>query len=241
MVLADVDGDGVSRAAAETGAEGARLDVRDRQAVTALVDSVVADHGRLDIMVNNAGLSLGGETHHMPAPYWDRIMDVNIGGVVNGVLVAYPRMVAQGSGHIVNVASGAGLSGAVFTAAYSMTKHAVVGLSTTLRPEAAMHGVRVNVVCPGAVDTPILDSSPPADLPEPTGGLRLTGREYMAKVGLRPMPADVFARRALRHVARNRNVIVIPGSARALWALHRVSPAATQLIGRMTARRLLER
>ena len=170
VVLADLDREGADAAAAELASaskasvHGVALDVRDREAVIGVVDDVVARHGRLDLMVNNAGIALGGQSHLMPPEHWDRVIDVNLRGVVNGVLAAYPRMVAQGDGHLVNVASMAGLAPTPLTAAYTMTKHGVVGLSTTLRPEAAMHGVRVTVVCPGAIETPILDKGAPADL-----------------------------------------------------------------------------
>lgn len=246
VVLADIDGAGAKAAAQNMNDSGdgtvigAELDVRDRQAVQALVDDVAARTGRLDLMFNNAGLSMGGATHEMEEAAWRRIVDVNIHGVVNGVLAAYPRMVAQGSGHIVNTASGAGLSAPVFTAAYSATKYAVVGLSTALRPEAAQHGVRVTVVCPGAVDTPILDYGPPSDLsPEEQRFMFMTGREYLAKVGLSPMPADRFARKALRAVARNKAVVVVPRSAKALWYAQRFSPGLMERMGRVTARRIL--
>ena len=100
------------------------LDVRDRAAVEAAVERVITDHGRLDLLFNNAGISMGGETHRMDPSYFDRIIDVNLRGVVNGVMAAYPRMVEQGHGHIVNTASMAGLAGTPMVAAYSMTKHA---------------------------------------------------------------------------------------------------------------------
>ncbi len=96
-------------------------------------------------------------------------------------------MIEQGHGHIVNTASTAGLAPAVLVAAYSASKHAVVGLSGALRAEAAMFGVRVSVLCPGAVDTPILDRRSPVDLAPLTSPV-LTGREYMAAVGLKPIP-----------------------------------------------------
>ena len=250
VVLADLDGTAASAAATATvdGAAspgpttgsivGTRLDVRDRDAVVAVVGDTIERHGRLDYLFNNAGISVGGETHLMPPSYWDRIIDVNLRGVVNGVVVAYPLMVRQGFGHIINTASGAGLVGAPLTVAYSTTKHAVVGLSTTLRPEAALHGVRVSVLCPGPVDTPILDSRPPSDLPPPPVGT-LTGREFLARLHLTPMDAATFAERSLRDVARNRSVIVVPRSAAALWYLQRVSPAAMQRVGRMMARRVV--
>jgi short-subunit dehydrogenase len=149
-------------------------------------------------------------------------------------------MVAQGHGHIVNTASAAGLVSPPFVVPYATTKHAVVGLSTGLRPEAALHGVRVSVLCPGAVETAILDRLPPADLP-PTGSAPVTARQYLVTVGQRPMPALVFAERALDQVARNRAIVVVPRAARSLWFLHRVSPALVDRINRTVARRVARR
>jgi NAD(P)-dependent dehydrogenase (short-subunit alcohol dehydrogenase family) len=240
VVVADHDEAALARIGPELGSSGSTtvLDGRDRAAVRRAVDAVYDDHGRLDLLFNNAGISLGGQTHEMVGEYWDRILDVNVMGVVNGVLAAYPRMVAQGAGHIVNTASGAGLVGPPLTVAYSTTKHAVVGLSTTLRPEAAVHGVRVSVLCPGAVETPILDSVPPGDLP-PQPEHVLSAREFLERFRQRPMPADRFATAALRGVERNRAVIVAPASTRALWRLHRLSPALTERALRTMAGRVI--
>jgi NAD(P)-dependent dehydrogenase (short-subunit alcohol dehydrogenase family) len=240
VVAADQDEAALARVAPELGPLGSTvlLDVRDREAVRRAFDAVHHDHGRLDLLFNNAGISLGGQTHEMVGEYWDRIVDVNLMGVVNGVLAAYPRMVTEGSGHIVNTASGAGLVGPPLTVAYSTTKHAVVGLSTTLRPEAALHGVRISVLCPGAVETPILDSVPPDDLP-PQPEHVLSAREFLERFGQRPMPADRFATAALRGVERNRAVIVAPASTRALWRLHRISPTLTERALRTMAGRVV--
>ena len=100
------------------------LDVRDRAAWRRWSRESRAAHGRLDLLFNNAGISVGGETRRMDPSYFDRIIDMNLRGVVNGVMAAYPRMVEQGHGHIVNTASVAGLVGTPMVAAYSMTKHA---------------------------------------------------------------------------------------------------------------------
>lgn len=248
VVLADLDGEAAVAAQRELEASlssegsvvGVALDVRNRDAVEAVVDGVCSRHGRLDLMINNAGIALGGQTHLMPPEYWDRIIDVNLRGVVNGVIAAYPRMVAQGHGHIVNVASMAGLAPTPLTAAYSMTKHGVVGLSTTLRPEAALKGVRVTVVCPGAIETPILDKAPPADLPPQSSG-SLTSRQFLEMMRMRPMPADRFAEQALRGIERNRAIVIVPRSGRGLWYLQRVSPAAVRGVGGLLVRRVLRR
>ena len=113
--------------------------------------------GRLDLMFNNAGITWGGDTELLTLDQWNAIIDVNIRGVVHGVAAAYPLMVRQGHGHIVNTASMAGLAAAGQITSYVMTKHAVVGLSLALRSEAAGRGVGVLAVCPTAVETPILD------------------------------------------------------------------------------------
>ncbi len=248
VVLADLDEDAAVDAAHAITAQaagvgsitGVRLDVRERTAVEALVGEVARERGGLDVMVNNAGIALGGESHLMPPEHWDRIIDVNLRGVVNGVTAAYPRMVAQGHGHIVNVASMAGLAPTPLTAAYTMTKHGVVGLSTTLRPEAALHGVLVTVVCPGAIETPILDKAPPADLPPQASGT-LTSRQFLEMMRMRPMPAERFAEQALRGIERNRAIVIVPRSGQGLWYLQRISPAAVRGVGSLLVRRVLRR
>lgn len=242
VVIADIDGEGAVRAADQLAVSdgdaarvvGRQVDVRDLDAVRELVDDITARDGAVDLLVNNAGLSIGGPTHEMTTAHWDRIIDVNVRGVVNGILAVYPRMVEQGHGHIVNTASAAGLAAPPLVVPYATTKHAVVGLSTALRPEAALHGVRVSALCPGAVETPILDRLPPDDLPA-TASAPVTARAYLARVRQKPVPADSFARAALRAIARNKGVVVVPRRAKALWYAHRVSPALVDRVSRSMA------
>lgn len=244
VVLADVDGALAASVADELGARtaggsvrGVALDVSDRAAVASLVAEVAERHGSLDLMVNNAGIALGGRSHQIPPEHWDRTIDVNLRGVVHGAEAAYPRMVAQGHGHIVNVASMAGLAPTPMTLAYSTTKHAVVGLTTTLRPEAALRGVRVTVVCPGAIETPILDKAVPDDLPPQPDGT-LTSRQFLDMMHMRPMSADRFADQALRGIERNKAIVIVPRSGQGLWYLQRLSPAAVRGIGGLLVRRI---
>ena len=146
-------------------------------------------------------------------------------------------MIRQRSGHIVNTASMAGLVGAPAEGSYGAAKHAVVGLSKTLRIEAKRHGVRVSVLCPGAIRTPILTGGK-------FGRINLSGLseekvlEMWARA--RPMPVDVFARRALQAIAKNEAIIVLPSWWKALWYLERLSPALSarlweKLLDRMRA------
>lgn len=126
--MADIDGDGAERVAGGLARQGpgaatsAALDVRDAAAVAALVRSTYDSHGRLDVMVNNAGIAIGGEACELLLAHWDRAIDVNLRGVVHGVQAVYPLMVRQRSGHIVNTASLAGLLPAPGATAYAMTK-----------------------------------------------------------------------------------------------------------------------
>src|SRR3954447_8385185 len=166
VVVADIDGAAAERVAGEISGHAAKVDVRDAASVQALVDDTVAAHGRLDLMVNNAGIAVGGDALELTVAHWDRIIDINLRGVVHGIQAAYPVMAKQRSGHIVNTASMAGLTAPAFMAPYVAVKHAVVGLSMSLREEAKAHDVNVTVVCPFWIDTPILDSTGPDDLPK---------------------------------------------------------------------------
>jgi NAD(P)-dependent dehydrogenase (short-subunit alcohol dehydrogenase family) len=118
-----------------------------------------------------------------------------------------------------------------------MTKHAVVGLSTSLRMEAAAHGVRVSVVCPGVIDTPILDKGNPPDLP-PVASLP-EGRRMLTRSIGQPYPPASLADDVLAGVARNRAFVVAPRHARVAWAAYRISPEFFVRIGPAVLRRAL--
>lgn len=240
VVVADIDAEGAELHAKqlnETGpgrAWAAPLDVRDATAVQDLVDRVVQAEGRLDVMVNNAGIGVGGEMAELSLAHWDRAIDVNLRGVVHGVHAAFPVMVRQRSGHIVNTASLAGLVPAALLTPYVMTKHAVVGLSLALRPEAASHGIRVTAVCPGFTDTPILDKAGPEDLPKPA--LAERGRDLATKAQRHLYDAELLAVDILRGMDRNKALVVAPRSARVAWRAIRLAPGLSSAVGRLEMR-----
>lgn len=225
VVLADLDLAAAEKVAAGLSgpgsARGVELDVTDASAVQSLVDSVVALHGRLDLMFSNAGISLLGETQDLPLDQWNAIIDVNIRGVVHGVASAYPLMIKQGSGHIVNTASMGGLMAAGLLTSYVMTKHAVVGLSLALRSEAAAYGIGVTAICPAAVNTPILDKG--------QFGI-VCGRDYFLKgQGIRkPVDPDDLARQVLASIVKNDALVIAPVQARFAHRLQRLAPKFTQ-------------
>ena len=227
VVCTDIDGEAAERTASSLGnrARSARLDVTDAAAVQAAVDEVVDRAGRLDLMFNNAGICWGGDTELLTLDQWNAIIDINLRGVVHGVAAAYPLMLRQGHGHIVNTASMAGLAAAGQITSYVTTKHAVVGLSMALRSEAVPRGVGVLVVCPAAVETPILDKGA-------IGGF--VGRDYFLQTqGGKPYDADRLASDVLRAVEKNKAILVKPRIARIQWLFARFAPT---LLNRMSMR-----
>jgi NAD(P)-dependent dehydrogenase (short-subunit alcohol dehydrogenase family) len=209
-------------------ARAVELDVRSLPALTATAESIIQQLGAIDYFFNNAGIGVGGEMDAYEPGDWTDVFDVNLRGVAYGIQVFYPRMIAQGSGHIVNTASMAGLISAPGNGAYTATKHAVVGLSKALRIEAKRHGVRVSVLCPGAIRTPILAGGT-------FGRSNIPGLSKEAQLAMwdrvRPMDADVFAAKSLRSVARNEAIIVLPSWWKAFWYLERLSPALGARLG----------
>jgi len=232
LVLADINSELLEQTAAELRAAGAQLDaktvdVRDAAEVQALVDGAYHELGRIDRMFNNAGVNICAEIRDTSLEDWNRLIDVNLRGVVHGVHAAYPIMREQGFGHIINTASAAGLIPAAAEGAYAATKHAVVGLSSTLLIEAATFGVKVSVVCPGLVDTPILDS---------TSYVKLDSEALRKIWPGKPVPPRKAARQILRGVDRNRFYIVLSTTVNALWRLHRYAPGASLRIGELAVR-----
>jgi NAD(P)-dependent dehydrogenase (short-subunit alcohol dehydrogenase family) len=234
VTVADLDKDRAEKVAAELSAEAAELDVTDADAVDTLYRSVAEEHGRLDLVFNNAGIAVGGMTEELTLDHWNRTIDVNLRGVIHGVRAAYPIMLEQRGGHILNTASLAGLVPAPLMLPYTTTKHAVVGMSLALRAEAAGRGVRVSVICPGFVDTPLLDNANP-DLPQTETGRH--AREAAVRVQRRLYSPEALARDVLRGIDKNQALIVAPASARTAWRGVRMSPGgAVRLAGRETRR-----
>jgi len=208
--------------------ESRELDVRDANAVSAWVEDAVARHGRIDWLFNVAGTGVAGEALECTLDDWRYTIEVNLMGVVHGVFAAYPQMVKQRSGNIVNVASMAALMPSPFTVSYATSKSGVVGLSRSLRAEAAHHGVRVMVMCPGVIDTPLLINA--GEFGRTTRKLEeSTQRDMMNR--LMPMNPDTFARRAVAQARSNRAIIVVPRWWKVIWWINRLCVPLADWIG----------
>lgn len=160
------------------------LDVVRADEVQALVDAAIARFGRVDVMINNAGIMPLSPLERRKRDDWDRMIDVNIKGVLYGIDAVLPQMIAQKSGHIINVSSVAGHRVRPGTAVYSATKHAVRVISEGLRQEVKPHNIRTTIISPGAVDTELPDSVTESDVSQ---GVK-------AMYAKNAIPADSFAR-----------------------------------------------
>ena len=160
-----------------------QTDVTRAAEVQRLVDTAVEKFGRIDVIINNAGLMPSSPLERLRIDDWDRMIDVNIKGVLYGIAAALPHMQRQKGGHIVNVSSVAGHRVRAGTAVYSATKHAVRVLTEGLRQEVKPYDIRTTIVSPGAVATELPDSITEADVQ--------AGVKAFYEIAI---PADSFAR-----------------------------------------------
>lgn len=221
VVISDISQERIQSVAAGIVQSGGRatastLDVSKYEAVKQMIEDAVAAHGRIDYVFNNAGIAVGGPAKDFAIDDWRRVIDINLYGMVYGAATAFPIMVKQGFGHIINTASIEGLVPFPGTSSYVASKYGVVGLSNSLRIEGADHGVRVSAVCPGYIKTAIFTDSK----------IIKADREKSLKnmpdwIGITP---EECAKVILRGVESNKAFIVVTLFAKILWMLHRASP-----------------
>lgn len=135
-----------------------QTDVTDREQVKRLVDRAIEKHGRIDVILNNAGLMPSSRLELLKVDDWDAMIDVNVKGVLYGIAAALPHMQRQKSGHIINVSSVAGHKVGPGGVVYAATKHAVRVISEGLRQEVKPYNIRTTIISPGAVATELLDT-----------------------------------------------------------------------------------
>ncbi|WAC93583.1 SDR family oxidoreductase [Mycobacterium sp. Aquia_213] len=239
LVVSDIDEAAVKQTAAEITARGGVahayvLDVSDTDAVEAFAERVSTEHGVPDIVVNNAGIGQAGQFLDTPAEQFDRVLDVNLGGVVNGSRAFGRLLVERGTGgHIVNVSSMAAYAPLQSLNAYCTSKAATYMFSDCLRAELDAANVGLTTICPGVIDTNIINTTR-FDAPAGKQGEQVDGRRgQLGKMfALRRYGPDKVADAILSSVQKNKPILPVAPEAYALYGLSRLLPQALRSTAR---------
>ena len=211
------------------------VDVRDQSAIQALADFVHTELGALDVLVNNAGIGYLGRFLDSDLAHWDRVMDVNLMGVVRGCHVFLPKMIAAGGPRrVLNMVSAAGIFPAPTMAAYAASKHAVFGFSEVLKMELVDTEVGVTTICPGIINTPIVTVRANV-APSITEAQIAKLQQYYRTTGCGP---EVVADAMVRAVERGEDVVTVGPFATLIHVLRRLSLGVARRVTIRDARRM---
>ena len=187
VIVADINLAAVKSAAAQIPhAEAYAMDVTDRASIQAVVDQVIQKHGRIDILINNAGITQDARLIKMTEAQFDTVIDVNLKGVFNCTQLVVPHMLEAGTGAIVNASSVVGLYGNFGQTNYSATKFGVIGFTKTWARELGPKGIRVNGVCPGFIATEMVKAMPENILQD------IERRSWLGRLGTPEEMANVY-------------------------------------------------
>ena len=242
LALSDVDEAGLAETVTLAEGRGVkvtsqRLDVADRDAVHAWADAVVADHGKVNLIFNNAGVAVGATVEGMSYEDYDWLMAINLGGVVNGTKAFLPHLKASGEGHVVNISSVFGLLSIPTQSAYNAAKFAVRGFTDALRMELEIEGAPVSstTVHPGGIKTNIaknarLDASIGDVVDDPSTATADFEKAFITT-------PEKAARQILAAVQRNRRRALIGPDAKVLDLVSRLPSSVTQRVIAFGAKR----
>lgn len=233
VVPVDVNQEGAQKVAAgitSTGGKAtyAHLDVTLYENAEKVIKDITDKYGRLDLMFNNAGTTVQGESRDLAVHHWHKVIAVNLLGVIYCTIAAYPIMVKQGDGQIVNISSLAGLIPLPNEVPYCTSKWGIAGFTNSLRLEGADLGIKINLVCPGLMHTPLHDSNHWVNINQDKLNQPVPKKFFMT-------PAKA-AQEILKGVERNKAINIFPFYARFISRLYRFSPSIFQLISRRTMR-----
>jgi NADP-dependent 3-hydroxy acid dehydrogenase YdfG len=208
------------------------VDVADREQVAAFAGAVHERVAAADVIINNAGVAVGGGFLETSLDDWDWLLGINLRGVVHGCHYFLPKMVERGAGgHVINISSILGIYGAPHVSAYVASKFAVLGLSQSLRAELAPHRIGVTAICPGMIATQIVQDS------RMFGPLGTRRHHVMAALRKNGAPPELVARTILDALRTNPPVRTVGRDAAVLHALTRFVPGLTSRLGGTLLRR----
>jgi NAD(P)-dependent dehydrogenase (short-subunit alcohol dehydrogenase family) len=210
LYLTDVDAPGLEEAAAAALAAGGTvglsraLDIRDHEAVVAFAAEIHAAHGSMDVVMNVAGVSTWGSVEQLRHSDWQRMIEINLVGPISVLECFVPPMIEAGrGGHVVNVASAAGLFGLPWHAAYSASKFGLRGVSEVLRFDLRRHGIGVSLVCPGGVRTPLVETVEIVGVDRDDPAIR----RLVARFEKHAVSPEQVAAKILEGIAKNRYMV----------------------------------
>jgi short-subunit dehydrogenase len=233
LYLCDLDETKLGAVAVSLGAAVAmvrRVDVSKRADVETFAKEVESAIGAVDVLVNNAGVGLAGNILETSLDDWEWVLGVNLWGVIHGCHFFVPRMVAAKRGHIVNVASGLGLLAAPDVIGYSTSKFAVVGLSESMRAELHAHGIGVSTICPGIIDTNIVQTT------RYKRDADATRDRIVSLYKKRAYSADKVASAIVAAVEHDRAVVPVSPEAWVGYLLKRLAPSLASAVSRVAAK-----
>ena len=235
VIIADLDLEAATNTASEINKIGSTcrvsmVDVRNKTDIELLINETKSEFGKIDLMINNAGVGLDGEFKDATLEQFKNVIDINLWGVIYGTYFVYSIMIAQGFGQIVNVSSLAGLLPGGLMTSYVASKQAVTGFTLSLRSEAEQYGIKVNVLCPGFIETPLHDKTPKVS-------------EYLMdeknQRNKRHFPtANECVAEMMKGIEKNRAIIVAPGKHKIYWWLYRVYPSFIPFVWRKIIKKL---
>lgn len=240
LLLCDIDSRGLEALRQQLVSAGGTcctycMDVTDAVAMAELAAQVRFNHGALDVLINNAGVGYLGRFLDSDLKHWQRVMNINLMGVVHGCYSFIPHMVeASGPRQVINVASAAALFPSPSMAAYAASKHAVYGLSEVLKMELSDTQVQVTTVCPGVINTPIVANH--GNIAPSVGSEQIARlQDYYQRKGCSP---DQVARSMVRAVQEGRDLVLVGPFARLIFQLRRISVGLLRRIVLNDARKI---
>ena len=234
LCLVDINRSGLAKTAEATRGWGAATlelvcDIGDSADVNKMTGALLRRWPEIDILINNAGITYRGNSEKMQPCDWERVLAVNLNGPIQTCQSLLPVLLKRPAAHVVNICSVLGLRSFSKFAAYSASKHGLVGYSKSLRAEYLRSQVGVTTVCPAFVQTPLIESIPSSD-----------GRQLR-----RPPPRwlcsspETVARKTVRAIQRNRGLVVVSPLAQLIWRLDRFVPSLFEVPGWLPKRRIL--